>query len=60
MGYGLVTKEIIAECITESLFQEELLNEADATDIEKLEKCVQGIILEHLKNYIIVSGTIIE
>lgn len=60
MGYGLVTKKIIAECITESLFQEELLNEADATDIEKLEKCVQGIILEHLKNYIIVSGTIIE
>lgn len=54
------TKNEIARLITETLFREELLNVADANSIEDLEKDVQNIIMDYLKNYIIITGRIIE
>lgn len=54
------TKNEIARLITETLFREELLNEADASSIENLEKSVQNIIMDYLKDYIIVAGQIVE
>lgn len=54
------TKNEIARLITETLFREELLNVADADSVEDLEKDVQNIIMDYLKNYIIISGRIVE
>lgn len=54
------TKNEIARLITETLFREELLNVADANSVEDLEKDVQNIIMDYLKNYIIISGRIME
>lgn len=53
-------KKELCRLITEDLFREELLNEADAESIEALERTVQNVIFEHLQNYIIVSGHIVE
>lgn len=54
------TKDEIARLITETLFREELLNVADASSVENLEKDVQNIIMDYLKNYIIIMGNIVE
>lgn len=54
------TKNEIAKLITETLLREELLNKADANSMEDLEKDVQSIIMDYLKDYIIISGQIAE
>ena len=54
------TKKEIAKMITETLFRNELLNEADACSIEALEKEVQDIILEYLKDFVVINGNILE
>ena len=56
----MLTKNEIARLITESLFREDLLNIADASSVENLEKDVQNIIMDYLKNYIIITGNIVE
>lgn len=57
---SLVKKEDIANMVTETLFQEDLLNIADVCNVEVLEKSVKNVIMDYLRNYIIINGQIIE
>ena len=49
----------IAKAISEDLLDNGALDEHNFGDTDTLLKCVQDIILEHMKDYIILSGTIL-
>lgn len=53
-------KSEISRLITESLFREELLNIVDANSIEDLERDVQTVINDYLRDYIIIRGQIVN
>lgn len=49
----------IAKAISEDLLDNGALDEHNFSDTDALLKCVQDIILEHMKDYIILSGTML-